>query len=447
MTSTLRSALMLALTVAVLSACAESAREEATGKSGIRAVNAIADAADVLFKIEERSLGGVGFADASQLQRYDDLSYNFNFDLTVPGESSTRRLATEFVDVAPDRGYLFILRGSIANPDIWLIDEEERAWSEGETVFEMGFINLNTETGPVDIYFDAPGTAPVLGAARASIANGERVAPVELPEGNYVVTVTTAGDPLDVLFTSLSRNYLGASTDNIVLFDSDPSRTATISVRLLSGTGTSLPLADSRFPPVGRIRHAAFGIGNVDVAEDDDFTNLLISNQAFGEVTGDIPLTAGTTDYTWTDAGNPGAIVHESSQAVASGLKLSMGLVGPVGTLDVLNTASNRRPFSTSGRITFIQAASSQDAVDIYLLPAGESVDDNDPSSAGILFKQSTGTVSIPPDDYEISITPSGEKTLLAGPVAVDIALRDVLEVWLVETADPNVLTVDVTRY
>lgn len=450
MIRTLRAAALLALaalSVHAMSGCAESSREQPTGKASIRSINAIADAPDVQFKIEERTLGTVAFGDASGLQRYDDLSYNFNFDVTVPGASSTRRLTSQFVDVAAERSYVFVLRGSIANPGLAMIDEELRQWAEGDTTFEMGFLNYSPSLGPVDIYFDAPGVAPVAGAAKASVDDGDRVAPVEFAQGQYVVTVTRAGDPADVLFVSATRTYNGATTDYIVLFDPDPSRTATVNVRHLTGAGGAQYLSDSRIPPTGRVRHAAIDIGPVDVAMDDDFANLLVSNQAFGETTADIDLNPGTTDFTWTDAGNQGAIILESEEPIASGFRTTLALVGPAADPDALNAISNRRPYSTSGRISFIHAAASRDAVDVYLLPAGESVDDNPPSSPNIAFKQTTGMVAIAPDTYEISVTPVGQKTLLAGPFVIDIALRDVAEVWLLDTVDPNVLDIDVTRF
>lgn len=439
MTRNLGNVLLVSLTLILGSGCAESSREKASGDAAIIGVNTIVDSPNVDFLIEERSLGSVGFSNASPASRWDDLNYIFNFDLTVPGSSSAQRLASLPLDVQRDRVYTLVLVGSTTNPDIILFDDEERLWDNTETVFELSFAHMNNVAGPVDVYFAAPGVAPAAGNETARLAQGERSDITEYDSGEYVITLTTANNPQDIIYTSNPRTFQPSSTDTVFLFDQDPSRTGNLEVRLITGAGGTIQLPDPRFPPTARIIHAALDIAAIDLYENSDFANPLQTNQVFGDIAENVPQTAGTNDYTWTDAGNTGAVILEQSLIASSGTRATLVLVGPASDPDAMNLLNIRRPYATNGRISFIQAAQNYEFVDIYLLPAGESIDDNNATSPGVPFKFAQSATSFAADNYELTVTVVGEKTVLAGPVAIDLANRDVLDVLILDTADPNV--------
>lgn len=440
--------ILLSLAACLLAAgCADSSLEEATGKADLSAINASVSAPEIQFFLEERNLGNVAFKASTPAQEFDDLNYTVNFDVQVPGETERRRLVSMDVDVQPDRNYVFVFTGSVGNPGMLLWDTAERQWEGNETVFEMGFAHLSPAAGAVDVYFAAPGTAPAAGNAVGTLANGERLDAADFPEGDYVLILTPAGDPQTTLYMSGTRTYNAATTDTLVLFDTDPSTTGDLNVRLVSNTGAATELPDPRFPPEVRVLHATFGLGNIDIAEDGDFNPPLIADLAFGELTPDTVVAAGAVDYTVTAAGNMGAILAEEELTNLAGGHFNRTLVGPVDEPVFASSASGRRPFSTSARLAFTHAASNFETVDIYLLQAGESVADNNPSSINIPFKFTSGLSSLVAGDYEMSLTPNGEKTLIAGPIAIDLANGDVVDIYVLDTVDPNVADVRVVRY
>lgn len=442
-----RSILLTLATCVLAAGCAESSLEEATGKADLSAINASVTAPEIQFFLEERNLGNVTFKGSTPAQEFDDLNYTINFDVVVPGESNRRRLVSMDVDVQPDRDYVFIFTGSVGNPDMLLWDTAERQWEGDETVFEMAFAHLSPASGPVDVYFAAPGTAPAAGNAVGTLANGERLDAAEFPEGEYELTLTPAGDAQTTLYLSGTRTYNAATTETLVLFDTDPSTTGDLNVRLISNAGAVAELPDPRFPPEVRVLHAAFDLGNIDIAEDGDFNPPLVADLAFGELTPDIAVAAGTIDYTVTAAGNMGAVLAEEELTNIAGGHFNRTLVGPVDEPVFVSSASGRRPFSTSARLAFTHAASNFETVDIYLLQAGASVADNSPSSINIPFGFTSGLSSLVAGDYELSLTPNGEKTLLAGPIAIDLANGDVVDIFVLDTVDPNTADVQVVRY
>lgn len=448
MTPTLLRALLLIVTLVFSAGCVESSRQDATGKAAIRGINAIVAAPDVSFKIEERTLQTLAYGAVSETARYDDLSYQFNFDATIPGRSSTVRLASRALDVVRDTNYLFALTGTMAAPQIVLWEQAERDWDESETVFELNVAHLARSVGPVDVYVAADGVAPAAGNALATVGNGDLEGPFEFDNGDYVVTVTPAGDPQTILFVANERTFTPATTDTLMVLDPDPSLTAGLGVRLLTSTGTSIALADPRFPPRGRVVHAAAGIGNVDLAENDDFANLVAANLAFGEFTPDRTLSPGTNSYTFTDAGNQGAPIVEEDELISAGTYETLILVGPAADPEIVNLTSIRRPFSVSARLGLVNLVSGQEAVDVYILPAGTAVGEDTAPAAQLLFKGTSGVAAFEAQDYEITVTELADRdAVLAGPEPLTLNDGDVLSVLILETADPNVATLQTISY
>ena len=77
---------LLAATICLGACDSGSGFPEATGKGRVSAINAIVGSPNINFLIEERSIGNVPYQAASPVASYDDLSYRFNFDISVAGK-------------------------------------------------------------------------------------------------------------------------------------------------------------------------------------------------------------------------------------------------------------------------------------------------------------------------------------------------------------------------
>ena len=115
-----QTALLPALAAAfVLGACGDgTSLPTATGKANIRAINAIKTSPEVGFLIEERILGSIDFRQISSLNEYDDLDYNFNFEVFFLGDATSTRIATQYIDVVADMDYILLLSGTLSNATI-----------------------------------------------------------------------------------------------------------------------------------------------------------------------------------------------------------------------------------------------------------------------------------------------------------------------------------------
>ena len=425
-----------------LGGCTESQRPEATGKGTIRGIHAVPTGADVTFLIEERALGTLPYKNSTSTQEFDDLTYNFNFDTRKPGDTSLSRIATETVTVVPEMDYVFVLTGSIASPSVLLWETEERQWESDETAFQVWAGHLSPGSGTLDIYFVEDGTAPAPGTERGTLSFGERLPPFEVESGEYRVIVTTAGDPASVLFRSTSRDYAERSSVLFTIQDADPSITTPLSVRRIDQNGTSTELGDPAFLPTRRFFNAAFGSGSMDVYLEDDFVTPIVSNLAYAAVSADVPVPTGASTFTYTAAGNPGAILLEDEDTVVTNTRGTNYVHGEPDDLDVAVFIDSRRPLTGLGRIRTNQMSTEFALVDAYFLAPGTDIDDALPNLPRLGTGLTSGYVTLDPGNYELTVTESAEKTVLAGPLTIDLTSGSIKEVAILDTADPNVLDI-----
>ena len=443
--------IVAALAAAMLGGCAETSLPEATGKGTINMINAMPASPSVAFLIEERILGGVAYKVAHGAQSFDDLPYNFNFEYLVPGNTTPIRTATVFLDVVADNEYTFVLTGSVTAPDVTLWERPQRDWDGTETVFEAAIAHLSPaldDVDDVDVYFATTGTAPVLGEERAKLSFGERLPEIDLEAGEYEFIITARNDPAMILYQSGPVTYSARVSYTLTIFDADASITGNISVRSISTLGLSSELPDVNSMPTVRTVHAAFGTENIDIYGDDDFTATIFSNLGFGEMTGDLPLPAGTVNYTYTAVGNPGVIIDEELLVMSQGQRISSFLAGLPGT-DLLRIVlvDNRRSIETHAKLRLIQAAANFDTMDLYLVDAGTDIADVNPFAAGLTFAFVSDFGPTIPNNYDLILTLPGEKTLIAGPIPLDLVNGDVVELLIIDTVDPMIADVAVTRF
>jgi hypothetical protein len=439
------SAVALLIALALVGGCAKTSQTEATGKGTIRGINAIVTAPDLSFLIEERSLGSVTFKGVAGFNRYDDLSYNFNFDIQLPGTTSLTRLATEFIDVVADTEYTLVLTGSVANPTIMRWEEPERTWAETETVFEADFVHLSPEIGEVDVYFAPVGIAPTLGSAIGTLNYGDRIPYAEFQDAQFQIFVTPKDDvdPLNYLYQSAIFSSSPGTRVTFALFDPDPSITADIAVNLISASGGSTSIPDITKPAVIRLLHAAIDIGRVDGFFNSDFATNVFPDVGFGEVSAYTDIGTIATTVTLTDLGNTGAIVHEEEISGSGNSKRTIVLGGASSTLLFKGLRDEGRPLETNPVMRITNTSLNSDVVTIYLLDPGTPITaDERPVYAGLPVQVDTGFFGIESGIRELTITSFGTIEPISTPITIDVTNGDFADIVILDNVDPGVVDV-----
>lgn len=428
-----------AIALLALAGCtSDSSFPNPTGKGTVRAFNAIKGSPSISFSIEERAIESLPYKGASAGTRWDDFEYSFNFDTFIFGESSTRRIASVPLKVDANRDYTFVLTGALTSPTVTVWEQDERQFNDTDTVFEARFANLSPALGDVDIFFAPDGTAPVLGEEIGTLGFGETLAPMDIEAGDYVLTLTTADDPGDVLYQSGVIPYASQTSAIMVAFDGDETDPAPIAARRVNSAGGVSALPDIRFPSTARFIHASIDLPASDVYDDEMLMNQILADHDFGDVSAPIDIELGTSDFTYTAVGNNTATQFEGSLTATAGTKYHFAVFGE----DMAQLAApyipTLRSVTTVAQLQAQHFAVAHESLDLYVVGAGLPLDDESAQAQVLVYPFPSSVFSLEAGSYDVYATVRAETTVVAGPLQVDLVLGDTIEVIIFDTVDPT---------
>ena len=436
-------AVLICAATLMISGCgSESSLPKATGKANFRAINAIPTSSEISFLIEERSLGSVRYQNGTTPTPFDDLNYTFNFEAFYAGETSSRRFASQNIDVEPNKDYVFLVAGSLASPTITLWQSDERTFDEADTVFATNFAHASASLGELDYYFADAAVVPALGNEVATLSFGEASEAADYAAGDYVLTITTAGNPNDVVFTSDSNTYNARGTYLLTSFDGDLSDTAPVFVRAFDRIGGSTAIPDVNFPPTVQFLNVSMDLGVSDIYEDEMLTSLRVANHDYLDVSAELDVAVGALNFYYTPAGDTSAVLLESTFTTLGGLRYRTVATGMAGSLASVTSIPNITPVETHAKILPFQASNNFPFLDLYLVAPDVLIDDVAPIRRALASGEVSVSGSLPAGTYDLYVTETNEKVSLAGPYRITVAIGDVVDLLIVDTVDPAVLDV-----
>ncbi len=435
--------LLLCAASIMMGACGkDSTLPAASGKASVRAINAIKSSEEFSFLIEERVISSVAYASTTSPIRYDDLDYTFNVDVFYAGEDAFRRVASQFIDLEANKDYSLLVSGSLASPTLTLWEGDERSFAAEDTVFAARFAHTAATLGEVDYYFADPAVAPVLGDQVATLSFGEISTTTDFTGGDFVLTITAAGDPGTVLFVSETTAFAARGAYIITPFDAAANNTAPVIGRALNTLGSSITLPDARFVPTVEFINASIELGASDIFDDETLTSLRVSNHAFRDVSEELEIATGDNTFYYTPTGDTAAVTLESAFAAVGGVRYRVVAGGAAGNFSTSRFVPDRRPVETHAKLVPFQASINVDFADIYAVAADSSIDDSFPVRAALGSGEASATVPLAAGSYDLYVTRFSEKTPLAGPFRINVALGDIVDMIIVDTVDPDVLDV-----
>ncbi len=441
-----RTGLLLALaTGLLLGACGGGSQlPVATGKASITAINAIYGSPEMNFLIEERAIGRVRYQDTTARASYDDLDYTFSFEVLFAGDFTLTRIASQHIDFVADQHYTILASGTIAAPVLTVWDVPQPSFADTDTVFQTRFSHTSNTLSAttIDVYFALDGVAPVLGDEVATLNFGELSDALKFEADDYVVTITTSGDPTDVLFTSRPTTLLARTDLVITPFDGDANNISPLVVRGLSVLGGVVPFHDSLASSTVQFLHTAKEMGTTDVYDDAALSSQILANHAYRDLTADADIAVGIHEYFYTPAGDTAVVSLDTTFSVALGFHYRVTAIGTGGIYSTANTVLDRRSIDTAAKLLYFPSSSNFEFTDLYIVDSGTTIDDKIPFRGGLFSRISNPSIEVAPGNYDVYITEFLEKAILAGPFPLDVAIGDVVDMVVYDTDDPAVLDI-----
>jgi hypothetical protein len=441
-----QTSLLLALTAGLfLGACGGGSQlPVASGKASITAINAIYGSPEINFLIEQRPIAQVAYKSTTATVSYDDLPYTFNFDIFFAGDTAVTRLASQDIDFVAGQHYTILASGTVTAPVLTVWDVPERTFTDTETVFQARFSHTSNSLSAttIDVYFSLDGAAPVLGDEVATLNFGELSAALDFEAGDYVVTITSSGDPADILFTS-SPGAVLARTDMVITpFDGDANDTSSMIVRGLGVLGGAVSFNDPLATSTIQFLHTAREMATTDVYDDAALTSQILAGHAYRDLTPDAPIAAGVYDYFYTPANDTAAVLLSTNLTIIDGLHFRVTAVGTGGVYSVTSTLQNRRSIDTAAKLLYFPSSTNYDFTNLYLVEAGTTIDGQTPFRAGLASRAPGPALEIAPGSYDVYITEFQDTVILAGPFPLDLVRGDVVDMVVFDTDVTEVLDI-----
>ncbi len=303
-----------------------------------------------------------------------------------------------------------------------------RTFDESDTVFAANFAHASASLGTLDYYFADATVVPALGSQVATLSFGEMSDTADYAEGNYVLTITTAGDPNDVVFISGTTSYTARDTFLLTSFDGDLNDTAPVFVRAFGGSGGTAAIPDVNFPPTIQFLNASMDLGASDIYDDEMLTSLRVANHDFLDVSAELDIAVGTLNLFYTPTGDTSAISLESTFTAFGGIRYRTVATGMAGSLAAVTSVPDIAPVETHAKILPFQASNNFPFLDLYVVAPDVPIDDVAPIRRALASGEVSLSGALPAGTYDIYVTETGEKVVLAGPYRVTAAIGDVVD-------------------
>jgi hypothetical protein len=362
---------------------------------------------------EERLAGLLDFAGADEFFFEVD-QYDFHLQVTPALQPAPVRLRSVSVTLEQGTDHYFVITevGGLLEPLI----VTQAPYSPTSTNAEVSFVHGASASPSMDVYLTAPGT--VLSAANpiGTAAFGQHVPPSTFAPGDYQLSLTEAGNPLNVLFTSRTVTLLAGQSNFLTVGDIGDDSAAVIVTRVTNG---SVVLVDVNAPSSQRVINGVTDAQPRDVFLDDDFSAPYFAAVPYAAPTARAPIAAGDRKLSVTPAGNPGVIEIAATGAVDPGVSYTSLIAGTPGALLLTRSPENRRRVLGEAQLRYYDAAAQFSSIGVAIAPSGGS-------QLGFPVVLTNGSSAqeqpLAPGAYDLTVYMSGSATPVLGPMTITVA-------------------------
>lgn len=379
-------------------------------------------------------LSKVDYAMSSDLIQVSSATYDISVD-AVLADGNTATVLETSLDAQSDMEYTAVALGLVTNDTLNLKLIANPIMDIATGYARVQVLHAAPAAGNVDVYVTAPDAdisamTPTLSANYLDVSSQ-----IEVANGDYQIRITASGMK-DVVYDSGTvaladmQDYFISAIPNTWSGDSP----VALQVSLPEG---QVILNDVNSGADLRVVHAVADAPAVDVFVDEAVTPA-VNMLSFGEVTGYVNLADGTHTVTVAaDADNSVVVIDKAAVDLDLGKSYSTLAVGSLtdSMIEPLVLVEQTRRVATEAKLTVTHAAYSAPEVDVYLT-ASADITDATPVLEDVPFKASSGSLSVMPGNYVITVTVANTKDVAIGPLDVTLDASGIYAVAAVDNVD-----------
>ena len=390
-------------------------------ETNIRVIHAGVDAPKVNVNANGAEiLADVDYAQSSGLLTVPEGMYAVILNAKLADGTVAEVLSAD-LDAMTEMEYTAVAVGKVADETLQLklIANATSDIAEGYTRVQV--LHGTSDVGLVDIYVTAPGdditdAAPTLSANFLDVSDQ-----LEILAGDYQIRITASGMKTPVFDSGTVT--LEAATDYLVSAIPNAWTGDSPVALLVALNDAHLVVLDKMAGSDVRVVHGVADAPAVDVFLDGAATPA-VDMLTFGETTGYLNVPEGPHTVTVAaDDDNSLVVIDKAPVTLTAGQSYSVLAVGSLGD-DAIQPwvfMENRRAVATEAKLNVAHASYSAGNVDIYLTPS-DDISEAMPALTDVPFMTTSGSLSIAPGDYVVSVTPTGTKTIAIGPLNISLA-------------------------
>ena len=373
-------------------------------------------------------VGGIDFGGVTQFGTAAPGSFRMEVRYIDPETANEAVLIPEFLlGIGDEMIHTVIARGSFAAPDPMILSKPAGEVDSAESAdIEVQFVHLGTNQ-TLDIYFGDNDQDIASAAPFATLTPGNWTEPTLLPEGEFRLRLTAAGNT-NAIYDSGEFTITRRSRRTIILADSfGPDPTAKDSFQFAETGGLAFPneVAQAGYRVINGVgEETDITVDIIDGATDEIIDTMTVD---FGQITDFMTIDPVFIDVSVSVASDPGVQEATASFSLNQDTFYTIVIGGSVvrSSVGIGSISASRRPLAIGANAQFINTLPRTEddvlqPVDFYALDAGDALADGSPRASFVGFLNGS-TTTLPAAPLDIVVTASGTESIHAGPERLNV--------------------------
>ena len=409
---------------ALLSACNDSSSRRPAATTPVVPASSVVyevfhasqDAPEVEVTAGSDTVKGIDFGEGAFFDLLEG-SVDVTVDGVLPGGPATVIGPATIAGVDGQRITVIALNEVTSIEPLVLVDDQP-AVDAGEV--RVRIVHAASTAPMVDVYVTDMMTDITTVAPLGTFSFKDTLGPVTVPEGEYRIQVTPAGDPTAVVYDSGAVGLAGGSDLVIAAIANVATGSAAIELAVLTGSDI-LRIVDAASTANVRVVHASADAPAVDVVANDDFAAPAVPALAFPQVTGYLELVPGDINVKVVPAGATTPVVIDADLSLEAATSYTVLAIGELAAIQARVLVDRVRPIATEAQLRIVHASALAGEVDLYLVAPGTDLESVEPNFTAVSLGGLTGYLSLAAGDYDVAVTPTGDKTPAIGPATISL--------------------------